>query len=155
VRRSPALAPLSRDHHESLVAAQRLRRATDANVSDARAAFLAFWDRACLHHFRIEEDVLLPALARWGDAYDPLVARTLCDHVAIRAAVASLRSAPQPATDELHGLGDQLAEHVRMEERELFPMIERTVPAAALDALVDRVVQAERSGSAVARPPRA
>jgi hypothetical protein len=128
----------------------RLRRATAANLSDARAAFLAFWDRAGLHHFRVEEEVLLPAFARWGDAYDPLVARTVRDHVEIRADVAALRTARQPSIAALHGLDERLAEHVRMEERELFPMIERTVPAAELATLADQVEQAERSGSTLA-----
>ena len=35
-------------------------------------------------HFRLEEEVLLPAFAAHGDAYHPLVAHVLCDHVAIR-----------------------------------------------------------------------
>lgn len=143
VRRAAALVRLSRDHHESLVAAQRLRRATATSSVDAWAVFLAFWDRGGARHFRIEEEVLLPAFARWGDAYEPLVARTLCDHVAIRARIEGLRDSRRVEPADLHALGDALAGHVRMEERELFPFIERTIPAAELDAVADAVERAE------------
>ena len=144
MRRAAALVRLSRDHHESLVAAQRLRRATATGSIDACAVFLAFWDRGGARHFRVEEEVLLPAFARWGDAYEPLVARTLCDHVAIRIRIRELRENRDVAIADLHRLGDLLAAHVRMEERELFPLIERTIPAGELDAVADTVEQAER-----------
>jgi len=138
------LSRLSRDHHESLVASQRLRRASAASVGDAREVFLVYWDRAGAEHFRVEEEVLLPAFARWGDAHDPVVARTLCDHVAIRANVEALRMSKRPSLAELVALGERLAAHVRMEERELFGLIERTIPPADLDLLADRVERTER-----------
>lgn len=144
MKRAPALVRLSRDHHESLVAAQRLRRATAASVSDTREAFLGYWDRSGAEHFRVEEAVLLPAFARWGDAHDPVVARTLCDHVAIRSRIEALRTSETPSLADLVALGERLAAHVRMEERELFGLIERTVPPADLDLLADRVERAGR-----------
>jgi hypothetical protein len=145
MRRSNALVRLSRDHHEALVAAQRLRRATPATAADVREQFLAFWDRHGARHFRVEEEVLLPAFAAWGDAHDPLVARTLCDHVAIRAAVDGVRSTPASAPGDLARLGELLAAHVRMEERQLFALIEREVPPPELDAIAQAVEQAEHA----------
>jgi hemerythrin-like domain-containing protein len=143
VKRASALVRLSRDHHQALVAAQTLRRATATSACQVRETFLAFWDHNGARHFRIEEDVLLPTFAETGDAYDPLVARALCDHVAIRAAVALLRKRSDPVLADLRGLGERLAAHVRMEERELFPLIERTLPPIELDLLADRVERAE------------
>jgi hypothetical protein len=43
VKRSPALASLSRDHHQALVIAQRLRRASEETAGDARAASAPAW----------------------------------------------------------------------------------------------------------------
>ena len=106
---------------------------------------MAFWDCGGARHFRVEEEVLLPAFAGWGDAYEPLVARTLCDHVAIRTRVKALRDTSSTALADLHALGEALAAHVRMEERELFPLIERTIPDAELDMVADAVERAERS----------
>ena len=36
---------------------------------------------------------------------------------------------------ELHDLGDRLTAHVRLEERELFPLIEATLSERELDSL--------------------
>jgi hypothetical protein len=61
VKRSDALAPLSRQHHHGLSAALKLKRADAAAAPEARAAFLEFWDREGRDHFRVEEELLLPA----------------------------------------------------------------------------------------------
>jgi len=62
VKRSPELAPLSRDHHIALEAALRLRRADAGTVAAAVARFADFWRGAGEQHFRIEEEILLPAV---------------------------------------------------------------------------------------------
>jgi hemerythrin-like domain-containing protein len=139
VKRAPALARLSRDHHEALVAALRLRRTTAGTCATAREDFMSFWQTAGARHFRVEEEVLLPGLAAWVDARHPLIARTLCEHVAIRARIRGLRVGAAVPEAELRALGEALTAHVRMEERELFALIEQTVPAAELDLLADAV----------------
>ena len=143
MKRDPSLDRLSRDHHQALVVALRLSRTTADTVEQTRCELREFWRDQGRLHFRVEEEVLLPAFAAYGDAYHPLIATTLCDHVAIRQRVAALLSGPEPAPSALHGLGVRLREHVRMEERELFPLIERSVPAAALVALAVALQQAE------------
>jgi len=145
MKRDPALGSLSRDHHQALFVAQQLRRATEDSASDARAAFLAFWDGHGREHFRQEEDVLLPAYAGHGDAHHPLVARTLCDHVAIRHEADALAREPAATVAALHQLGARLADHVRLEERELFPLIERAMPTADLAALAAALERAARA----------
>jgi hypothetical protein len=70
MKRSNALAQLSRDHHRGLVVARQLNGATRATASAARDAFLAFWEQEGREHFRVEEDVLLPAFARHGSPAD-------------------------------------------------------------------------------------
>lgn len=135
MKRDPALASLSRDHHQALVVARALRRATDETAARAREALTAYWDGHGRDHFRQEEELLLPAFAGYGDPHHPLVARVLCDHIAIRHQVDRLTREPEPAVADLQRLGDCLADHVRLEERELFPLIERAMPAAELAAL--------------------
>lgn len=134
MKRSPQLASLSRDHHQALAVAQRLRRADEHSAEQAQAAFLRFWREHGHEHFRAEEEILLPAFAGYGDAHHPLVLRTLGDHVEIRHRAASLAAVPA-TPDALHALGERLAAHVRLEERELFPLIERTLPPEALAAV--------------------
>ena len=145
MKRTPELQPLSRDHHQALFAALRLRRA-DADTAEAAAdLFLDFWRDHGRRHFQLEEDVLLPAFVLGGgDPADALVARVLVDHVEIRARARRLEDeSPLPA---LHDLGERLAAHVRLEEDRLFPLIERTLSPDALSALGAELDRAERSG---------
>ncbi len=143
MKRDRALVSLSRDHHQTLRVAQALRRATPSTADAARAAFLTHWDVSGRRHFRQEEDILLPAYAAHGDPFDPLVARTLCEHVDIRHRAAALARTEAPALAALHELGTTLADHVRGEERELFVLIERAMPAEDLAALAAELARAE------------
>ncbi len=53
MKRAAALRPLSREHLAALLAAQRLREATDA--AGAAAGFLEFWREDGRRHFRVRE----------------------------------------------------------------------------------------------------
>lgn len=132
MKRSAALFTLSREHHTALKVAQELLRADSANAQDARDAFLAFMAREGEQHFQAEESILLPAVNGLFDAQDPDTERTLREHAEIRLCAAKLRTAPSdlPGDEQgLRDLGKLLRDHVRHEERTLFPRIE-----AALDS---------------------
>ncbi len=120
MKRDASLAKLSRDHHKALRIAQKLCRATDETTEQLQAELSSFWETHGHKHFRLEEEILLPAFAAHGDAYHRLVAAALCDHVAIRHRVHVLVSGPVWTPSALHVLGVQLRAHVQMEERELF-----------------------------------
>lgn len=142
MKRSEALAVLSRDHHQALVVAQKLTRADADGASAARDRFLTFWEHEGRHHFQLEEELLLPAFAQHGDPRHPLVLQVLGDHVTIRAQAAALASTPAADTAALHRLGAELAAHVRLEERQLFPLIEAAMPADELLALAHALDEA-------------
>lgn len=136
MKRHPALELLSRDHHQALVVAQRLKRASDATDTNARAGFVKYWQAEGRAHFREEEEILLPGCAGFVDPDEPIVAKVLTDHVRIRHLADTVGRVDRPALDVLHELGAQLEEHVRREERELFPLIEQSLPDAELRRLV-------------------
>jgi iron-sulfur cluster repair protein YtfE (RIC family) len=140
VKRSDALAPLSRDHQHALHAALLLRRAEEPTLTEAVTHFLRFFAEEGSRHFQIEEELVLPALdkdADWADA----VARVREDHAAIRADAREM--ADSPDLDTAHGLGQRLNDHVRFEERVLFEMLEQRLPEDALRRLGDAVAAAE------------
>ncbi len=139
MRRHPALEELSRDHHHALVVAQRLKRASDTTGIEARDRFVAFWESEGQAHFREEEEILLPACAGVIDPEEPIVLKVLSDHVRIRRLAHTVTGAERPDLRALHELGIQLGDHVRREERELFPLIERSLPDAELRRLVARL----------------
>ena len=69
MKRHPCLRAFSDDHHQGLVNARRLRRAASgegASSADSALDFLEFWQTDTSLHFRKEEEVLLPVLARNG-----------------------------------------------------------------------------------------
>jgi iron-sulfur cluster repair protein YtfE (RIC family) len=144
MKRHPALIPLSRDHHHVLVIARRLRRATREEAPAAAQAFLEHWANEEQAHFRVEEEILLPAYAAHGDVAHAAVIRALLDHVLIRRDAGRLDNAP--SLELLHELGARLADHVELEERELFPLIERTVPEEDLAELGERLQRAADGG---------
>jgi iron-sulfur cluster repair protein YtfE (RIC family) len=137
MKRHPALQELSRDHHHALVVAQRLKRAQATSKERTLADFRQYWEADGSAHFRQEEDILLPTLARFTDPSHPVVACVLIDHVRIRALVDELGEDPQLST--LRSLGRELEQHVRHEERQLFPLIEQAMPEAQLVQLVSRL----------------
>jgi len=139
-RRAEALQPLSRDHLKALLAAKALREATDAGA--ARVAFLDFWRDHGAHHFRVEEEVLLPQWALYAEVDRAGVDRMLEEHLRIRREALRLE-AGQGTLEELHTLGDLLHDHVRFEERQLFPAIEDSLNAEQLAKLVPAVEEAE------------
>ena len=144
MKRSPALRPLSRDHHEALAIALRLRRAKSDTMARDCSAFVRFWHEHGRDHFRIEEEILLPAYAVHGDRLHPVVERVLAEHAAIRGRVDELEQVDGTPVWALRELGEQLADHVRLEERQLFPLVEEALPAADLERLAAALAGAER-----------
>ena len=144
MKRDPAMAGLSRDHQHGLAVALQLRRATAETAADAQAAFLAFWDEEGQRHFRAEEEVLLPAAARYVAPATDAMVRVLVEHVDIRRRAAELALAPAGELDDLRALGDRLYEHIRHEERVLLRLIEEALPHEELSALAEALERAER-----------
>jgi hypothetical protein len=143
VKRDPALVSLSRDHHQALFVAQKLSRASAETAAEARAALAAYWDEHGRAHFRLEEDVLFPAYAGHGDPYNPLLARALCDHIAIRQRIDAYGRQSTTPIAQLRELGSLISDYVRLEERELFPLIEKALPTAELAAVAVALAPAQ------------
>ncbi len=133
MKRLQVLIPLSHDHRHALVEARRLRRAAnrDDDPSGAATAFVRFFRTSSVAHFREEEEVLFPLVIDVKEAHALLV-QALLDHQHLHALVATLE-AGRNVRATMSELGERLEAHVRLEERQLFPLIER-VAAAALEA---------------------
>src|SRR5215213_4768906 len=121
MKRAPELRDLSDHHHRGLVQARRLKRAAtgdEATMPEETAeAFLEFWQEGTTIHFREEEEVLLPVLARYRE---DLLGR-------------------EPVVEMLGSIGELLESHIRLEEREVFSTIEEALPEEALREVADRL----------------
>ena len=148
MKRAPELRDLSDHHHRGLVQARRLRRAAtgdEANMPEETAeAFLEFWQEGTTTHFREEEEVLLPVLARYREnvlGREPVV-EMLLQHARIRGFVMGLSDEVKGGSvrlETLGSIGELLETHIRLEEREVFSTIEEALPEEALREVADRL----------------
>jgi len=123
MKRSATLQPLSREHHTALTLAKTCEQAAQSGDEDrvtktCQRAIRAFSEEL-EPHFCFEES-LLPLLHSTENS--PLAQRTLAEHQYLRALLDGLR---QNSAVALDSFGKCLSAHVRFEERELFPVIER------------------------------
>jgi hemerythrin-like domain-containing protein len=146
VKRHPSLRGFSDDHHQGLVNARRLRRAASGehdNLTVTARDFLDFWQSDTSLHFRKEEEVLLPVLARYGGGLgEQSIFQMLIQHARIRGLAMQLSDELEQDKirgDTLQDLGEQLEAHIRLEEREVFPLIEKTLPEHALQEVASRM----------------
>jgi hypothetical protein len=114
-------------------------------MTDARGAFLQFWHSEGGQHFRVEEEVLLPAYARHRPPDEPAVVRVSPSTLISDGGQPSLRPAGRRRSPTYRSSGERLAQHIRHEERVLFPAIEPALPDAELSELVRALERAERS----------
>lgn len=140
MKREEALRPLSREHLDALLAAKKMREAEDLEA--ASRAFLDFWRGDGQHHFRVEEEVLLPGWAAHAEVDREGVHRMLDEHLAIRREALRLE-AGEATLDQARDLGQLLDDHVRFEERQLFPAIEDALDGTGLSRLGAAIEAAE------------
>ena len=142
MKRHPALIRLSRDHHNGLVQALRLRRAgVDGDASARLAAareFEEFFRNEERAHLRDEEEELFPLLLRHVSSQPVPLREVLVQHLQLQGFARKLGiavAAGMVDRQTLQAVGELLEAHIRLEERELFPLIEELVPDDELRGL--------------------
>lgn len=139
--------PLSRDHHEALIQALWLRRATGR--PPAALAFLDFYHAELEGHMADEEDVVLPA----AEPVDPAgAARIRREHGEIRGLAAALEAAVaagEAIAATMEDLARLLHDHVRYEERIFFMGVQAALSVDAL-ASMGAALEAHRAARGVA-----
>lgn len=139
MKRDESLAPLSRDHHASLILAQLLKKNAPAypglpTTAKEKAAYaIAQFDANIKTHFNKEEEML----AKVKDCHatvSVLSGEILKEHRELAAMFSSLS-----LTDDLVGTMNTLAvtlrDHIRKEERVLFPMLQEHCSPAQLQEI--------------------
>ncbi len=153
MKRRPSLQPLSRDHDEALLQVQALRAAAEGRPDErrvVRARFRDLWDGWFRDHLGLEERWLPPLIPEEGN-----VDRLRDEHDEIRSlADAFLRGAAEvePACALMLRLAGRLHDHIRWEERHLFPGIERAAGEEELRFLGEQTRTAEAGRPRSCRP---
>lgn len=119
MKRHEALVQLSRDHHFGLLLCWKLKEGIKKDISAERMAtyIKLFFDHNLDPHFTEEEETIFKIL---GEKH-PLISEALTEHQIMREMVSRGFS----NTAEVQGFRDLLEVHIRKEERQIFPEIER------------------------------
>jgi hemerythrin-like domain-containing protein len=131
IKRSQQLAPLSREHHDGLLFAWKIKQGIEnkAPLEVMRKYTLWFWRHHIKPHFFQEEKILLPYLP----SGHPMAVKLLEDHDHIRELILGLDDEADKRT--LVILSDLLNAHIRFEERELFAHLEEILNPEELDTI--------------------
>ena len=139
MKRNQQLQPLSRQHHNGLLAAlllkKGIKKAADTNVM---AAFiLDFWHHDLKAHFESEETILIPALKE-TEFDETLTRRLLNEHFALRSYIGSLENG-YANKETISDFADLLEDHIRFEERTYFPEAEKVLSEGALKIIGEQL----------------
>lgn len=132
IKRNKAIQPLSRDHHFSLLLCWKIRKGFSKDIAPKRIKKYADWffQNHILPHFGIEEEYLFPVLGN--------------EHVMVKKALSDHRRLSRLFRDEkeieksLSLIEEELENHVRYEERELFNEIEKKARQEQLEVITEK-----------------
>jgi iron-sulfur cluster repair protein YtfE (RIC family) len=139
MKRHEALAPLSREHHDALILAQLLKKNAPAykglpETPKEKALYAAdFYQTHLIKHF-LKEEAILEKVKKYHSGIEKITAEIISEHEQLTAAFISLQQAPDLET-AMDILGKALDNHVRKEERILFPLIQQHCPEEVLNTI--------------------
>jgi len=131
LKRSKELAPLSREHHDGLLFAWKIKQglANGTSIETLCNYTRWFWTNHIKTHFKDEEKVLVKFLP----PDNPLVLQMLKEHAQIRDLVLSLDK--EPNENSLQLLAELINKHIRFEERKLFTYAEEVLTSEQLNEI--------------------
>lgn len=131
IKRSPQLAPLSREHHDGLLFAWKIKQGLEKAVNpEVIGKYVSwYWRHHIKPHFYQEEKILMPYMP----AGHPMATRLKEEHDHIRELVIELGH----EADKRHLLllCELVTQHIRFEERELFGYLEGLLTPEQLDTV--------------------
>lgn len=135
IKRSRQLAPLSREHHDGLLFAWKIKQglANKTSSETLRSYTMWYWKHHIKPHFFHEEKILLPYLPH----DHPMAVRLREEHDHIRELVLGLDD--QADRRSLLLLCDLINQHIHFEERELFGYMEAHLSPVKLEEIFSQL----------------
>ncbi|WP_318271482.1 hemerythrin domain-containing protein [Sphingobacterium cellulitidis] len=129
LKRHPALRPLSKEHHFSLLICWKIRRGLELNIDPSRIAkYLIYsWENHLSKHFQIEEDYVFPVLS----SSNKLILDAIADHKTLKRLIFT----ENHNIKSLNRIEEKLESHIRMEERQLFPLIQSVATDSQMEII--------------------
>jgi hemerythrin-like domain-containing protein len=128
IKRSKQLAPLSREHHDSLLFTWKIKQGLNNKtpVQEISLYIQWYWNNFLQSHFSEEEKLLLPYLP----ATDDLAIQLKTEHEKIKKLIAGSSNNASLAL-----LADTINDHIRFEERQFFPYLEKKLMEEQLNSI--------------------
>ena len=135
IKRSKQLTPLSKDHHEGLLFAWKIKQGLKNETDPKTIAQYVhwFWKNHLQEHFTEEEQILAPYLP----ADNELLKQMFDEHENIEAMVRINDEIPDKTL--LAQLAQAIDDHIRFEERQLFPYAEKVITEEQLNDIYERL----------------
>ena len=133
MKRDKNLETLSWEHHDGLVLAYRLEKGMRNNVDASLISdyLLHIWDHGLRHHFWQEEQSLQAPLKEFIKGWE-LLQQMLAEHDQFKHLITKIRSNSKDMKSIIEKFYINLNQHIRFEERKLFPIVEEHASIKAL-----------------------
>jgi hemerythrin-like domain-containing protein len=137
IKRSKQLTPLSKDHHDGLLFAFKIKQGlkNEADIKLIAEYVRWFWKNHLEEHFREEEQILAPHIP----ADNELLKQMFDEHENIEAMIHINENIPDAAL--LANLTQAIDDHIRFEERVLFPYAEKIIPEKELNLIYEQLLK--------------
>ncbi|MFI5159797.1 MAG: hemerythrin domain-containing protein [Sphingobacteriales bacterium] len=128
IKRSEHIIALSRDHHTGLLFCWKIREGLRKGIPLFKILKYMnfFWEQHLKEHFREEEALLFNRLD------DELSRQGKTEHLMLEQWLHHLNHCENENATEFLSFADLLREHIRFEERTLFPHLETTLAESVL-----------------------
>ncbi|MEO5999563.1 MAG: hemerythrin domain-containing protein [Chitinophagaceae bacterium] len=138
IKRNEHIIKLSKDHHFTLLFCWKIRNGLKLEVEPGRIVRYVkyFWKNHMLPHFTEEETILFTPVK------DAEVQRALDEHADITSRINVLEIEGVNAIQLLSKLADTVDNHVRYEERHLFPHLEKVLTNVQLISIGNQLAEA-------------
>lgn len=128
IKRNKYIIPLSHDHHSGLLFCWKIKEGlkNGADLSRIKLYINFFWEHHLKEHFLEEEGLLFNRLD------DEFTRQGKNEHLILIDRIVRINNDEEINGQDYLSFAELLINHIRFEERELFPHLEAELPAATL-----------------------
>ena len=144
MKRHKSLIFISHDHYHGLQLAQLIKKNSPKfknlpnDLEGKKNYTISFYENDLLHHFYLEENIILPAVKGRNKEIDKLLEEIIVEHKNIESAVEYLKKSNN-IENKLNEIGIMLQEHIRKEEQILFEKIQKELSEKELSELEEEL----------------
>ena len=141
LKRSEQLKSLSREHHSGLLFSWKIKEGVRIGVSTDRLKnYLNYFvNEHLIDHFEKEEKLLFDKVD------DPVCIQAKKDHSVLKAQVQTINVSPVIDAKNFIDFIEILNDHIRFEERVVFPLLEKVLDIQTLNSINDELELADHA----------